>query len=438
MNFIPSITLFNEYIAIAKKWVLLHVLTYGALLQAAAVVCTLLIAFLLSSRVKKKRRSASGGPENRFTYLRNFLLDHLFSLCWLILQLLALFIAIRFKWPHQLLKVTTSLLSVWVVIELTSSLFKSTAWTRFIAFSAWTLAALNILDLLSPTIEMLDSLAITLGGLRISLLTILKGLVALVLLLWLAQSALQVFEKRIRSSATLSPSLQVLSIKLLKVVLLTVAIVSALGIVGIDLTSFTVFTGAVGVGIGFGLQKIISNLISGIILLLDKSIKPGDVITIGDTYGWINSLGARYVSLITRDGKEYLIPNEDLITHQVENWSFTNNAVRLKVPIGIHYKSDVRKAIALCLEAAKETPRVLESPQTLCLLTGFGDSSVNLELRFWIDDPSNGLGNVQSEVLLKVWDKFHQHDIEIPYPQRDLHIRSPKPIGFSVMPEENQ
>ena len=188
--------------------------------------------------------------------------------------------------------------------------------------------------------------------------------------------------------------------------------------------------------LNFGLQKIISNLISGILLLLDKSIKPGDVITIGDTYGWINSLGARYVSLVTREGKEFLIPNEDLITHQVENWSFSDNAVRLKVPVGISYHADVRLAMNLCVEAAKENNRVIGVPEPVCLLGGFGDSSVDLELRFWIDDPINGLGNVKSQVLLAIWDKFHQHNIEIPFPQRDLHIRSPQPISFAAAGEE--
>jgi len=432
----PSAALLHDIFAEALNLLRLHILSAGTLQQAAAIFTALLLAQLLSRTLRRGKTATTVESENRFLHLAALLRIHSFSLVWLLLQLFALFVFIQLQKPHQLLKVITSLLAVWVVVELTSSLFRSTVWIRIVAIAAWTLAALNILGLLEPAILMLDRLALTLGGLRISLLNVLKAVFFLVLLLWLAQSILNLFEKRIRAATSLSPSLQVLSVKLLKVLLLTVAIVSALAIVGIDLTSFTVFTGAVGVGVGFGLQKIISNLISGIILLLDKSIKPGDVITIGDTYGWINSLGARYVSLITRDGKEFLIPNEDLITHQVENWSFTNNAVRLKVPVGIHYQSDVRMAIQLCQEASRETARVLSIPQPICLLTGFGNSSVDLELRFWIDDPTNGLGNVKSEVLLKIWDKFHQNGIEIPYPQRDLHIRSPQPIGFTAVKEE--
>ena len=184
------------------------------------------------------------------------------------------------------------------------------------------------------------------------------------------------------------------------------------------------FSGAVGVGIGFGLQKVVANLISGVILLLDRSVKPGDVIAVGDSYGWIDSLGARYVSVITGDGIEHLIPNEELIANRVENWSYSNDRVRLRATVGISYHADLRRAIDLCLEAALAAPRVLDSPAPACLVTGFGDSSVDLEVRFWINDPVNGTANVRSAVLLGIWDRFHEHGIEIPFPQRDLHLKS--------------
>ena len=193
---------------------------------------------------------------------------------------------------------------------------------------------------------------------------------------------------------------------------------------GNHLTALTVFGGALGIGIGLGLQKVASNLVSGLTLLMDKSIKPNDVIAVGDTYGWIASLGARYAAVRTRDGIEHLIPNEELITQRVENWSHSDKTVRLKVPVGISYKSDVRLAMRLCLEAAGTVERVLAAPEPRCLLRGFGDSSVDLEIRIWIDDPEEGRANVMSEVLLGVWDRFHEHGIEIPFPQRDLHLKS--------------
>ena len=153
-------------------------------------------------------------------------------------------------------------------------------------------------------------------------------------------------------------------------------------------------------------------------------MQPGDVIEIDGTYGWINNLRTRYVSVITRDGTEHLIPNEDLITQHVINWTFTDNKIRIKVGFGISYDADPHQAIPLAIEAAKAVDRVLDNPNPVCNLTEFGDNSVNFELRFWISDPINGVGNVKSKVLLNLWDALKENNIEIPFPQRDLHIRS--------------
>jgi small-conductance mechanosensitive channel len=212
-------------------------------------------------------------------------------------------------------------------------------------------------------------------------------------------------------------------------VLIAFAILVAIDSVGVDLTALAVFGGAVGVGVGFGLQRVVSNLISGVILLVDKSIKPGDVIAVAGTYGWVTTLGGRYVSVVTRDGVEHLIPNELLISERVENWTHSHSRTRLKVNVGIHYRSDVHKAIALCVEAAAEIERILKDPEPKCLLIEFGDSAVNLQVRFWIADAHNGVQNVSSDLLLRLWDKFKEAGIEIPYPQRDLHLRS----GFEAL-----
>jgi small-conductance mechanosensitive channel len=315
-----------------------------------------------------------------------------------------------------------------VVIRVTASLVRDPVWSRFVALVAWSIAALNILNLLRPTMRLLDGIALTMGGLRISALTVVQAMLALAVLLWLATLASRLFERRITTLPNLTPSLQVLFTKIFKIVLVVIAILAALRTVGIDVTAFAVFTGAVGLGIGFGLQKAVSNFISGIAILLDKSVKPGDVISVGDTFGWVQSLGARYVSVLTRDGKEYLIPNEDLITQQVINWSYSTNQVRLHVPLAISYLSDPHKAIALCIEAAHQTRRVLENPAPVCLLKGFADSAIDLELRFWINDPKYGVSNVRSDVLLRVWDKFRTEGIEIPFPQRDLHLKAPMEV----------
>jgi small-conductance mechanosensitive channel len=304
-----------------------------------------------------------------------------------------------------------------------------------VAIIAWTIAALNILDLLNPTLAVLAGLSFNIGALNLSLLTIIKGLIYFAVFLWAALLISRLIENNLKSSVSLTPSMVVLTGKLVRITLVTAAFLIAISTVGIDLSIFTFFGGALGVGLGFGLQKVISNFVSGIILLLDKSIKPGDVISIGDTYGWVNSLNARYVSLDTRDGIEHLIPNEELIITRVENWSHTHNRVRLKIPIGIHYNSDVKQAMELCEEAAQEVERVIEEPGPICLLAGFGDNSVDLEVRFWISDPHNGLSNIKSQILLKVWEKFHENNIEIPYPQRDLHIKNPIEIKQELRAE---
>lgn len=407
-------------------WVQRYVLTYDHLVQAMVIICALLVAFLVGNRIKRKF-SDPDRPQKRFPQLFSAALPLTSPLLWLFLQLISLQVAIEIEWPHNLLSIVVNLLSVWVVIQTTSLFFSNTVWIKLIAILAWSIAALNIMDLLDRTVSLLDRLAFKFGALRISILTVFEGLLTLALLIWAARTLSRLLEKRIRENSNLSPSIQVLFIKLSKAALITAAILLGLRLVGIDFSAFTIFTGAVGVGIGFGLQKIASNLISGIILLLDKSIKPGDVITIGKTYGWVNSLGARYTSLITQEGKEFLIPNEDLITQQVENWSFSNSTVRLNIPVGIAYNSEVRKAMKLCEEAAMKTARIIRSPQPICLLVGFGDSSVDLELQAWINDPVNGVKNVTSAVLLNIWDAFHEQGIEIPYPQRDIHIKTMPP-----------
>ena len=324
---------------------------------------------------------------------------------------------------NDLIRPFTSVAGAWGIFRLVSGFIKSRAWLRLIAVIAFGAAALHSFGLLGETLELLKKIGFHVGSTRISALDLFNGIAILLGLLWATSLAAAAGESRIRELPNLPPSLQVLLGKILRLALMFLSFASALTTVGLELSSFALLGGAGGVGIGFGLQKVVSNLVSGLILLLDRSIKPGDVIEIDGTYGWINSLRARYASVITRDGKEHLIPNEDLITSKVVNWSFSDKNVRVRVPIGISYDSDPREAIELCLEAARAAPRVLNDPEPRCLVIAFGEHSVKLQLRFWIEDPSNGVGNVRSEVLLAVWDQFQKAGIEIPYPQQDIHVR---------------
>lgn len=328
-----------------------------------------------------------------------------------------------------LLGVAVSLATAWVVIALVAGLIRNQFVYRLVAVSAWTIAALSILGLLTPTMAALDSFGFVIGGLRVTPLLVIKTSVLLMLTLWAANAASDFLDRRVRSSADLTPSIQVLIGKLIRLLLITFAILIVLSTVGIDLSALAFFSGAVGVGLGFGLQKIVSNLVSGIILLADKSIKPGDVITVGDNFGWVELMGARYTAIVTRDGREFLIPNEDFVTQRVINWSYSNDEVRLDVPFGVSYASDPHKVCALAVELAKSVARVLVSPQPVCHLKAFGDFSLNFILRFWIRDPVDGITNVSGQVLLALWDRFKKEGIEIPYPVRDVRIAEPAEFG---------
>jgi len=310
----------------------------------------------------------------------------------------------------------------WVLVVIAARSIHNPLLRRITTWGAWTYTALYFLGLIQSTEQLLDQIAINLGDFHLSVLLILKVLIVTAVLLALARGISASTTKRIRKNDEISPSMQVLMVKFLQVILYGFAFFIGLKATGFDLTGLAVLSGAIGIGLGFGLQKVVSNLVSGIIILLDKSIKPGDVISLGDTFGWINTLGARYASVVTRDGKEYLIPNEDLITNQVVNWSHTNDFVRLDIFFGTAYTDDPHKVRALAREAAGGVARVLSTRPPVCHIVGFGDSSVDYILRFWIIDPTDGLTNIRGNVYLALWDAFQENGISIPFPQREVKI----------------
>jgi len=415
-----------------ETWVYDNVLIYSNLIQLCLIALTLLVCWYLTPGIKKwrekeivnKNRALLRFIPTSLSIHQSLIASLILPVIWLLALSLLLLIGAAIDTNYQLIKIAVSLLAAWVIINLTTGMLRNKALSKFIMVVVWTVAALNILNLIGPVTDVLDGLGLTVGELRISALTVIEGFFLLIILLWLASLMSQFIEQQIKKSADITPSVKVLISKLIKITLIIIAVVVAISSVGIDLTAFAVFSGAVGIGIGLGLQKSIANLFSGLLLLLDKSIKPGDLITVGDTYGVVETLNARYASVKRMDGTEHLIPNENLISQEVVNWTHTDKLIRPDIVIGVHYQSDVRKAMELCIESAIEVERVLDKPEPDCLLTGFGDNSVDLKLRFWIRDPERGVINVKSEILLIIWDKFHEHDIEIPYPQRDLHIRS--------------
>lgn len=323
-----------------------------------------------------------------------------------------------------LLNVAASLLMAWLVIRLSVGLLANRELARVIAAGAWTLAALNIMGLLDPIITVLDGAQLPLGEVNISVMDIITGILSFGFLMWLAFATSSLLENRLGKAESIPPSIRALMSKLGKILLVSIAFLISLNATGIDLTALAVFGGALGVGIGFGLQKVVGNFISGIILLVDRSIKPGDVIETGGTYGTINRLAARYTSVITRDGTEFLIPNEDMITQPVTNWSHTHRLVRRRIPVQVSYQSDVKHAMQVMVDASLEHSRVLKVPEPRTLMKGFGESGVDLELRIWIEDPQHGVSNIASEVMVTIWDKFHEEGIEFPYPTRVVYVKN--------------
>jgi small-conductance mechanosensitive channel len=325
----------------------------------------------------------------------------------------------------DLIGVVASLTIAWVVIAVLSSAIRNRLIHRLVAALAWTFAALSILGLVGPVSNALDHAALVIGGLRLTALLVLKTTVLMVLALWAASTASRFFDKRLRSYEDLTPSIQVLLGKLLHIGLVTFAVLIVLSSMGIDFSALALFSGAVGVGVGFGLQKIVSNLVSGIILLADKSIKPGDVISLGETYGWVETMGARYISVLSRDGREYLIPNEDFVTQRVINWTYSSDNVRLTVEFGTDVVADPHAVQRVAIEAAAGVPRVLAIPPPGCHFMAFGAKSLDFSLRFWIKDPAEGATNVKSAVRLAIWDALKRDGIPIPPPAQDLRVVTP-------------
>jgi small-conductance mechanosensitive channel len=322
----------------------------------------------------------------------------------------------------SVLGIAARLATAWVVIHVIAGLIHNRLVYRVLAVSAWTIAALSILGLLGPIADALDSVAVFIGGVRVSPLLVLKTFVLLLFAVWAASALSNFLERRVRGASDLTPSFQVLIGKIVRLSLMTIAIVIVVRSTGMDLSALAIFTGALGVGIGFGLQKIVSNFVSGIILLVDKSIKPGDVITVGDSYGWVNSMNTRYIAVITRDGREVLIPNEDLVTQRVINWSYTKEEVRLDVPFSADVTGNPHQVRRVAVEAAASVPRVLAHPAPVCHFTAFGSKSLDFVLRFWIDDPVAGITNVRGAVLLALWDAFKRENIAIPSPVQDVRL----------------
>ncbi len=300
------------------------------------------------------------------------------------------------------------------------------AWERIIAAVVWGWLALYITDLAPYVVDALEQVDFTIGKQRIDLWMILHGLITVFLTVVLALWVAGLIEARLMRIQTLDSSLRIVGVRVAKALLTVLAIVASLSLVGIDMTALSVFTGALGVGLGFGLQKIASNYVSGFIILLDRSIRMGNIIQVGSEGGQVTQITTRYTVLKHAGGTEFIVPNETLIGSVVQNQTYSDSSLRLTTTVGVAYDSDIELAMRLLVEIAAAQPRVLAEPAPKAFLTQFADSSINLELGFWIEDPEGGKGNIISDINLEIWKSFRTHGIEIPFPQRDVRIVNEK------------
>lgn len=328
--------------------------------------------------------------------------------------------------PINLLQDAAVLFFALSIISLIRQYFKSpiVSWTS--AFFFVLLVFFQGSGLLKPILQYLDQASLQLGASQISLLLLIKSFVVVGAFALAAVLLANAIERRLASYRLMHSSTHILITKLIKISLIVLAIYTALGIVGLDLSLFAFFAGALGVGVAFSLQNIFSNFFSGFILLIDRSVKPGDVISIdqGKVVGVVQKLNARYISLKTREGKKHLIPNQQIITQTIENWSYNDSIIRLEIPFKVSLNTDLHLVEKILCDIATKTKRVLSSPAPCVRFSSLIDNAVSLKLRVWIQDPENGLSGVQSDIIFNAWKQFKVHAIKVPYPPREVHYFS--------------
>jgi small-conductance mechanosensitive channel len=418
-----------------RAWVVIDVLTAAALGQIAAVVVAFALARLLAPTISAwfDGKLIARIPEPRLKRIVSALPGLTLPTVWLVLQWLSMQAAVYAGWPHSLLKVAVSLLAAWVVIRFTAGLVRDPVWSKIIAFAAWTVAAFNILGILDDAIGFLDGLAFSLGKIRVSALAAIKAAFLLTVLLWAANWLSAFVERRLQGLPRLAPSVQLLFGKLFKISLFAVALLIALGSIGIDITALAVFTGAVGVGIGFGLQSLVSNFVAGIILLTERSLKIGDFIELpSGVRGEVREINIRNTVVTTNDNIDIIVPNSEFVNGTVTNWTFKEVYRRLRVPFGVAYGTDKQLVRKAGLEAAASVEHTLTGHpkrEAQVWLVGFGDNSLNFELVVWLTPEAvKRPAAVNAAYCWELESALSRYGIEIPFPQRDLHIRSSTPL----------
>lgn len=404
-----------------SHWVTTELFAKFDVYQLGVVLVVLFVSFFISKLIKKlMMKMLNKNPKHSSSIKYEIFV---FPILLFLFSMLARFLLKSMSFNFLIIKILLNLTTVWIIVNIFSLVFQKAIWLRPMKYLVWLLATLNIFGLLNDFLKLLEQINFKIGDNSIHLLFVFKSIIVTFFAFGLAFKISNIVQGKIDKNKKIDRTIGVLLNKTLKIVLLLITGFYVLNIIGVKLTAFAVVGGAVGVGIGFGLQKIVSNFISGFILLLDKSIKPGDVIEIENTFGVIQSMSARYITVLTLTGKEHLIPNEDLITNRVINWSHTNKLIMIEVAVGVSYNTDIPQALDIIKTAAMSVKRVYEGNDPVALISDFGNSSIDLKVKFWISDPEEGVENIRSNIRLEIWKKFKENKIEIPFPQRDVHIK---------------
>lgn len=407
-------------------WAQTHLLNFELILpilwQVFAILAALVLGIMLASRARALAYTAMQRlPQNVLALLEDTLPKLVRPALWASFLFAAQATMASMGLDSTLVRIASSLSLAWLLIRLVTD-FLPEGFRRSAGWIIWIFAAFYAFGVLDEVMVWLNTVGPPFGDRTISPVFVVQAVFTVGLFMFAANWLSKQLKTRVDELPRVEPSLRILMGNAVQIGLFFAAALLAMAGLGIPLSGLAVLGGAIGVGLGFGMQQIVANFISGVILLTDRSIKPDDVIEVDETYGVVKSLGLRYASVITRDGKEHLIPNEMLITDKVVNWSYSNKEVRVKRRLRVEYETDLRQAVALVEQGALETPRVLANPVPKCLVMEFGDEAIELEIRFWINDPQNGVANVSSEVLLNVWDKFKEVGIDIPLRHEDVLI----------------
>ncbi|MBC7984959.1 MAG: mechanosensitive ion channel [Candidatus Obscuribacterales bacterium] len=413
-----------------------RLLTWPSLLQIGGIAVALLVAWWIGQRVSASQQARAivmrPGFANRLGEALIIVSSHSVALL-LVATLLGFLYAMQAD--AKIVAVVLQLVGLLLLIRLVVYVLRVSVgdrapikgWGTTISLIVWIGLSLHVLGWLDSVATALDSIGIQAGKTRISVWSVVKLLITVTAFVLLAAWIARWIERRLMALSSVAISTRIGIAKFAQAFLIGLSILIGLNAAGLDLTTLTVLTGAIGIGLGFGLQAIASNFVSGFVLLMDRSIKPGDVISLAgltgglpEHFGWVQELRGRYVVVRDRDGVETLVPNQHLITNPVINWSYADPRVRLHLPVRVSYKDDPELALQLLTKATEGNERVLREPAPVARLMAFGDSGFELELRFWISDPQEGVNNVRSDVNRSIWKLFKDYGVSIPLAQREV------------------